>query len=1322
MSKIAGTLSPVAESVKSKTINEILTEEERSVEELLQEAEKLVQQNGSNLLKGVLNTDITVPDENNTADKGLTKVKQLEVDIFKMIEEQANQDSSTNSEKRRSLSPSIEVLFENITSQKTLEAQKKKFEEQKVEVSSSSDLDDPIERHSVSEDINDEKKANDKKESLKKEITDVDKDFFDVLIKKTKESAENLSSRSSSFDQEDFTQFLKLLQEQSDKEGGTLSKASSLNLIVDQFDPLKEKSANNDKRVFLERELISVESKKIVYELESPVCQPASIGASKMEKLLEESSRKESSRHSSRDSSKRSSASAKSSAVDTKRVVNNNNELYTVGLTPRLELFADAIPKLLAEKSNETSARKDDEEKAENENDTAQKADDNEDFSFKNFKALDAFKHMEVLNDHKNVTDVQDFKDLVDSQGLDYQRELRDFNYMQESAIYAGFKRSNDHPKTERVISAPENRNTKNETYIGKSRSYDQLSKPSSKLGSSLESVKNAKPIENKKQTPAVIPKKPPAQKTKIQSRTVTKLNPKTKQPMRTRREPTKALHNEFNLDVRGNQIRYDDGVRNSFGGGDWAGAPGEETLEMLYQAERQRFLHLKMDMEAEIETYKAKLKDVQMLHEQEMFSLKKQNILLKAKVDELAQLNKKSADARSKYDPKIMSMQKELERQENMISTYESENKKLMQEVKQLQSELKSTNQQKQKVIVGDNANNNNQDILEKLKDLQEENVKLTIELSDLRQKNNDFSLKNEDVTQQNSLLQEELEMIKDQLRAKNDFINDRLQAMTTNELDLRRQVEDLKVELHSKTEQLKFVRGDYEKFQQSVSPIEKELLDLRTKCTYYQEKLQTAKHNCEREKQLTQKLKDQVILDNKNIMDLNRQVREMERILKRKNPDSVSALILTANSENEKLNLEKVKLLEDRISFLESEIKAKEDMAQAKLSDIQKKFTDMKDKYSSQVADLEHKLKTSPRERKIYGDASTQTMHRSLESRGSEPNLAEKGMLNINKAGPKSQNLKEDTHLIATIRGLKMELVNKDKTVSKLTKEFQEIQKTNRKLQKEREKLLNERRNMEKFNNKVMTSSDSKLSSLKANEGNDPNSNFYQNGLSNGKKLSTSQHKLNDPSQIMTENSETNNRLKKLTNENDVLKEELSRINKDFVALKNKRLQDLNLLQEEHEKEIALIVKEYSVKVGDTKALKLQGQVNSQMAMISHLKQQIEKLQDFKEQVIILKAERDHLESKNRILNEKVKYLSTPSSQQLQLLQDKITILQQRHETRELSLQKLVRDLLRSRTQGCKDCKGGGGGSDRNKQHLCYFRQELDNILGTLQDLTSP
>lgn len=351
----------------------------------------------------------------------------------------------------------------------------------------------------------------------------------------------------------------------------------------------------------------------------------------------------------------------------------------------------------------------------------------------------------------------------------------------------------------------------------------------------------------------------------------------------------------------------------------------------------------------------------------------------------------------------------------------------------------------------------------------------------------------------------------------------------------------------------------------------------------------MQTAKQNFEREKQLTKKLKDQVIIDNKNIMDLNRQVREMERILKKKNPDSVSALILTANSENDKLYAEKIKLLDDRIMFLENDIKLKENMAEIKLSEIEKKYIDMKDKYSSQVTDLQQKLKQFSDiefEKKKFNETATQTVYQNLESRGSESNLSFK--LNNNKSGPKSKNLKEDAHLIATIRGLKQELSSKEKAISKVTKEFQELQKSNRKLQKEREKLLNDRRNTEKTNCKILTSSDSKLSSFKKADLDSLNLNFCQNSNFMNEKKLVSTHKPLDLSQV--NDKEYNKKLKKLMNENGVLKEELSRINKDFMMLKNKRLHDLNLLQEEHEKEVALIVKEYSMTVKDSKTFESQ------------------------------------------------------------------------------------------------------------------------------------
>jgi protein QN1 len=515
-------VSMLLESAKPK--NEIMSDE-GSIKELLQEAEKLVQQNGNDLLKGVLKTEIIAPDQNDTKSEGLTRVRQLEVDIFKMIEQQDNDIQSV----KRSVSPSVEILFENINSKKTLESQEKKnLEEQKVEVSSNSDIDDPIERHSIIEDVHEKKKLNDKKENLKKEITDVDKDFFDALIKQTKESNEPLWSQNLSFDKEDFNHFLKLLQDQSDKEESNLSERSSLNLVVDQFDPLKEK------KEFVDNELNNAELKGNLHELNSPKCQAASPRALKIEKLSIESTRKHSSKHSSIDSSKQNSA--KSSASDTKNVVNDKNELYTVGLTPRLKLFADAIPKLLAEKSNETSSKKDECEKQENE--ITPKSEGNEDFSFKNFKALDTFTQMDILNEHKNVKDVKDFKDHIDfrdSKVSDYQRNLQNSVYLQNNV-----KCTSDNFKTRHATNIIVNRNSKGEAVIAKSRSYDQLSKSSNKLGSSLENIKNIKTIESRKSVSANLPKKLPVPKIKVQPKVNTKLNPKTKMSVKTTKEPMK--------------------------------------------------------------------------------------------------------------------------------------------------------------------------------------------------------------------------------------------------------------------------------------------------------------------------------------------------------------------------------------------------------------------------------------------------------------------------------------------------------------------------------------------------------------------------------------------------------------------------------------------------------------------------------------------------------------------------------------------------------------------------------------------------------------
>ncbi|KAK0157028.1 hypothetical protein PV328_011993 [Microctonus aethiopoides] len=111
-------------------------------------------------------------------------------------------------------------------------------------------------------------------------------------------------------------------------------------------------------------------------------------------------------------------------------------------------------------------------------------------------------------------------------------------------------------------------------------------------------------------------------------------------------------------------------------------------------------------------------------------------------------------------------------------------------------------------------------------------------------------------------------------------------------------------------------------------------------------------------------------------------------------------------------------------------------------------------------------------------------------------------------------------------------------------------------------------------------------------------------------------SSQRLYDPLQYSANSN--NAAVKRLDDEN-----EPNKMNEDEMSWKNKCLHEIKLCTE------------------------LQDRIDNQDAVISHLKQRIEKLRDYKEQVIVLKVEREHLENKVKMLNEKVKYLVTPGTE---------------------------------------------------------------------------
>jgi len=628
------------------------TEEEKSVEELLEEAEKLVRKNSNTLSKSTSKSDTLVPENNQQ--ESLSRVKQLEADIFQLIEAEVHKETekikrSPKNEKKRESSP--EIIYENLNSlkpPKTLELQRKKFEEQKVEISSSSDLDDPIERHSKSEELKSAKRMEMDKENLQKEITDVDKDFFEDLLRKSKEKAEGGMSGSSSFGQEDFSHFLKLLQGQSMDKKEPESKES--NIMYDFF----LKSTNGEVISNAQGQLISGKTPEFPEKEFSEILEKELSGTSDDHEIKESDSNASEGQPKSKQEPNLPSAGAilknfsneskksvsknvesnKNTLEDNKKTVNSEAELYTVGLTPRLELFADAIPKLMAEKLSENVA-------------------------MENVKEADTGRKESAYSEVKLDAKVEN---------LHSAKTVKTFQTNNQET--SGYSKPADAPKTDRVVSAPNNKKLKKEIRFCKSKSYDQICQPP--LKTSLENVRSNKALDVTKKPVNSIFRKPSMGRPKAQpSRSISKAAPKPSASPKLRLEPAKTGSTSSlpAACTKGSQLKSPDSYRkNLMAGGDSKQNTVKRDWEMMCREERHKNALLKQQLEAEAKLYKSQIDDMRVSFEGELFALKKQNIILKARVDELS-LNERHVEVLApKNDTKIALLEQELEKQENLI------------------------------------------------------------------------------------------------------------------------------------------------------------------------------------------------------------------------------------------------------------------------------------------------------------------------------------------------------------------------------------------------------------------------------------------------------------------------------------------------------------------------------------------------------------------------------------------------------------------------------------------------------------------------------
>lgn len=161
------------------------------------------------------------------------------------------------------------------------------------------------------------------------------------------------------------------------------------------------------------------------------------------------------------------------------------------------------------------------------------------------------------------------------------------------------------------------------------------------------------------------------------------------------------------------------------------------------------------------------------------------------------------------------------------------------------------------------------------------------------------------------------------------------------------------------------------------------------------------------------------------------------------------------------------KKKLLEERIDRLEQELKDKENHFQGILLTLQEKFGDMKQKYESHIIDVERQLMEDRKvntelknkiNRANMVDSAVQTVPKSQQTVASQtfikPDRASSAVSRLSQNSALFLNkLKEDSYLVATIKGLQSELTVKQRTIAKINRETEELRKNLRNLHKEKE-----------------------------------------------------------------------------------------------------------------------------------------------------------------------------------------------------------------------------------------------------------------------------
>ncbi|ETE71491.1 Protein QN1-like protein, partial [Ophiophagus hannah] len=732
-----------------------------------------------------------------------------------------------------------------------------------------------------------------------------------------------------------------------------------------------------------------------------------------------------------------------------------------------------------------------------------------------------------------------------------------------------------------------------------------------------------------------------------------------------------------------------------------------------------------------------AKILERKVQQDKELSQLSQENYVLQTQLNNIKDLKKGTmwSNIREKNpndEEMLKEIQKEMQNQEILLQGYHQENERLYKQVKELQLNNKTN----EEIMFKENQRLMTQ--LAALQEKLEKNNVLSVGVqNDKPSENQNFTdliseLRAAKATEAN-LLEERKHLKQDKQALEVDL------AQMKKERDLARaQIvsasESYKSEINRLQKRLQWYAENQELLDKDAARLRgaKEEID-KLKVEVEKLRSEAGHHSAQQRTRLKNRAADA-----KRIQDLERQVKEMEGILKRRYPNSLPALIYaaaTAASEGDgdaspKNNT--VEFLERRVKKLETELEGKDDEAKKSLRAMEQQFQKIKLQYEKRIEELEqllaYKLLNEPQKLQDSFDQELCKVNEAHQE--TVQNLqAEIHSLRSHVAQLESQkNPRDDDADLQSLEyqveqaRAKAQLVRLNQEMIAKNREIKDLTKTVERLQKERRRMLSGTNSGRRLDKKGMLEKDyvSPEKKVPRNPGFFPDNHkdkIYQPNVFADAHIS----------EVQQENAHLKEELEKLKlelNEERISSQAALANAEELMRRAKEELQGhIATLKVSHQKELERILCQQAIEYSASKAAELNSKISSQESLIKYLQQQVRELQK-EEGVLAISQRREAILQKEMTkLLEELKVArenQSPELKRFSCLERKIRQLETSYEQREQELQQVIQQTrYNAEVEQFRETEKWKKLALLKNQELEKFRIELDSMLDVLRQL---